>query len=364
MRSARIALLPALIVVGLIAYFSPGTRSQTRDRFIITARAGGVNAVTGRVSMRARGGLDWQLLTIKEDLETGDVVKTGQDGRVEMLLNPGSYFRIGENSEFELSNNSLDNLEVKLIRGTAIVEATGADDTALWINITTPHTKIAIVRRGLYRLNVTPGDNTELIVRKGRAMHEASHTRINGGNKVKFQADTFSIAKLQKADKNNFDTLEVWSKERAETVAQANKKIRGRELSSLMLTSDYRWNQMFSAANAGGFWFYNARYSCYTFMPFYMGWGSPYGSSYSQSFYPFYIPNYCCGGRRDYPNHNTNNGNTASNTNPSNNVPPSNNPGGMPGSPGPTYSPSEPRQIPAAAERRIERHSERLPNMP
>ena len=286
MRSARIAFGSALIVVGLIAYLPLTSHSQTRDRFVISARAGGVNAVTGRASMRMQGASEWQQLTITEDLQTGDVVKTGVDGRVEMLLNPGSYLRVGENSEFELANNSLDNLEVRLVRGTAIVEATGADNTALLINITTPHAKIAIVRRGLYRLNVVPGDNTELIVRKGRVMHEPSHTRINGGNKVVFSADTFSIAKLQKAEKS-FDTLETWSKARAALMAEANRKVKARELSLLMASMNDRWTRSFSAANSGGFWFYNSRYGCYSFMPLYYGWGSPYGSSYS-SFYPFY----------------------------------------------------------------------------
>jgi FecR-like protein len=361
MRSARIALVPALIVVGLIAYSPLTTRSQTRERFVISARAGGVNAVTGRASMRMQGASEWQQLTIKEDLQTGDVVKTGADGRVEMLLNPGSYLRVGENSEFELANNSLDNLEVRLIRGTAIVEATGADDTALLINITTPHAKIAIVRRGLYRVNVVPGDNTELIVRKGRVMHEPSHTKIKGGNKVVFSADTFSVAKLQKADKKNFDNLEVWSKERAELMAQANRKVKARELSLLMASMNGRWGRAFSSFNSGGFWFYNARFGCYSFMPFYYGWGSPYGSSYS-SFYPYYGGG-CCNGYNGQPRHNyPNGGGTASNN------PPSSGPGGGTGgspSPPPATTPSfEPRSVPAAAERRIERHSERLPNAP
>ncbi|MEK6282078.1 MAG: FecR family protein [Acidobacteriota bacterium] len=364
MRRARIALVPALVVVGLIAYLPLTTHAQTRSKFVITARAGGVNAVTGRASMRAHGGSEWQQLTIKEDLETGDAVKTGVDGRVEMLLNPGSYLRVGENSEFELANNSLDNLEVRLIRGTAIVEATGADDTALLINITTPHTRIAIVRRGLYRLNVVPGNNTELIVRKGRAMHEASHTKIKGGNKVVFSAETFSVAKLQKADKKNFDTLEAWSKERAEVVAEANRKVRGRDLSLLMASMNSGWARSFSASNSGGFWYYNSRYRCYTFMPFYMGWGSPYGSGYSQSFYPFYGGG-CCG--RSY-----NGGNVgrypASGNNPTGGTANNNNGSPRPervSSPPPSNFPAfETRPVPVGAERRIERHSERLPNAP
>jgi len=95
--------------------------TQNREKFVISAKAGGVNAVTGRASMLPRGNGEWQQLTIKEDLEPGDLVKTGVDGRVEMLLNPGSYLRVGENSEFELSDNSLENLELRLIKGPAIV---------------------------------------------------------------------------------------------------------------------------------------------------------------------------------------------------------------------------------------------------
>jgi hypothetical protein len=171
--------------------------AQKHEKVVIPAKAGGVNAVTGRASMRSHGNTEWQQLTIKEDLEAGDVVKTGNDGRVEMLLSPGSYLRVGENSEFELADNSFENLEVRLSRGTAIVEVTGEDDDDdLLIGITTPHTRLSIIRRGLYRVSVVPGDNTELIVRKGRVMLEGSHTKVKGGNKVVFSSTSTSVAKV------------------------------------------------------------------------------------------------------------------------------------------------------------------------
>ncbi len=300
MKKASFGLYPilaAIAVVSLSASTFGQNPSPTRDKFVISARAGGVNAVTGGASVRMHGKTEWEMLTIKEDLATGDSVKTGTDGRVEMLLNPGSYLRLGENSEFELANNSLDNLEIRLVRGTAIVEATGADDSQLQINISTPHTKIAIVRRGLYRLNVVPGNNTELIVRKGRVMLDK--TKIGGGNKVVFSNDTHLVAKLQKTDKQRVDNLDSWSKERSETVAQANKKIRQRELGTLMASMRDRWFNSMSASSPG-FWYFSSRYSCYTFVPYFMGWGSPYGSSYSRAFFPGY---YCGGCRlRDYRN--------------------------------------------------------------
>ena len=296
MRNARLTLAPALLVAALLLVLPLTGQAQNREKFVISARAGGVNAVTGRASMR-HGNTEWQQLTIKEDLEAGDIVKTGLDGRVEMLLNPGSYMRIGENSEFELANNSLENLEVRLIRGTAIVEVTGADDEELFIGITTPHTRLSIVRRGLYRVNVVPGDTTELIVRKGRVMLEGSHTKVKGGNKVVFSGNSFSVAKLEKAEKDR-DSLEMWSKDRAKTLAKANSKITGRMMNTFAASLSNDWS-LGRLGRRSGFWLFNAEVGCYTMLPFGFGWSSPYGSSYSRSVYIGGV-GYYYGGREPY----------------------------------------------------------------
>jgi hypothetical protein len=289
MSKAQTSLVPSLLIAALVLVFPLIGYGQNREKFVISARAGGVNAVTGRASMRPHGNSEWQQLTIKEDLETGDVVKTGLDGRVEMLLNPGSYLRMGENTEVELSDNSLENLEVRLIRGTAIVEVTGADDEALFIGITTPHTRMSIIRRGLYRVNVVPGDTTELIVRKGRVMLEGSHTKVKGGNKVVFSGNSFSVAKLESDKKDN---LETWSKDRAGFLARANSRISGRTLTTVYASFRHDWT-----LGMGGrpFWLFNTDIGCYTLVPFAFGWESPYGGYYSRYFYSGYGSPYCCG---------------------------------------------------------------------
>ena len=257
--------------------------AQNREKFVISAKAGGINAITGEAGVHSRGESDWQQLMITDDLNAGDSVRTAYDGRVEILLNPGSYLRVGGDSEVELSNNTLSNLEVRLVRGTAIVEATGADGLELNINISTPHTKLAIVRQGLYRLNVVPGDATELIVRKGRVILSDSHTKVKGGNKVVFSASNVSVAKLTKEEKKakENEDVDVWSKERAQTLAKANRRISNSMLTSAFAT--FRDSDPFS--NRLGLWFFNPRAGCYTFLPYFYGWGSPYGSSYTTSIY-------------------------------------------------------------------------------
>ena len=312
------------------------TTPQNREKFVISAKAGGVNAITGEASVHARGETEWQRLMITDDLNAGDRVRTAYDGRVEILLNPGSYLRVGGDSEVELSNNTLDNLEVRLLRGTAIVEATGADGLELNISIRTPHTKLAIVRQGLYRLSVVPGDATELIVRKGRVILSDSHTKVKGGNKVVFSATNVSVAKLTKEEKKTKDKeeVDVWSKERAQTLAKANRRINERMLSSAF--ASFRTDPFWSGSRLG-LWFYNSRWSCYTFLPFYNGWSSPYGNSYWTTVY--YPPAYY------YPNSGYNgNGNTGGNNTGGGSYPSGGN-GGSSG--GGTYRPPPPPAPPS-----------------
>jgi FecR protein len=286
---------PALFIlsVAFILSCSVVNRAQNREKFVISATAGGINAITGEASVHSKGESGWQQLMITDDLNAGDRVRTAYDGRVEILLNPGSYLRVGGNSEVELSNNSLANLEVRLLQGTVIVEATGADGLELNINISTPHTKLAIVRQGLYRFSVVPGDATELIVRKGRVILSDSHTKVKGGNKVIFSATNVSVAKLTKEEKKSKENedVDVWSKERAQTLAKANRRISDRMLNSAF-ASFQNSDPFFDPFARGrlGLWFFNSRAGCYTFLPFFYGWGSPYGSSYSTAVYPSYAP--------------------------------------------------------------------------
>lgn len=298
----------SILSVALILCCSIVSFAQNREKFVISAKAGGINAITGDASVSSRGGdTGWDQLMITDDLNSGDRVRTAYDGRVEILLNPGSYLRLGGNSEVELLDNSLANLEVRLLRGTAIVEATGADGLELNIGISTPHTRLAIVRQGLYRLNVVPEDATELIVRKGRVILSDSHTKVKGGNKVVFSATNVSVAKLNDQEKKVKDDVEVWSKDRAKTLAQANSRITNRMLTSALTSYNGFGSQW---PNRGlGVWFYNARSGCYTFLPFFYGFGSPYGSSYGTSIYypPAYTGGYnppaggANGGGQPYP---------------------------------------------------------------
>lgn len=335
----RIFNLPLLSIFSAVVMLScaAATFGQNRDKFVISAKAGGINAVTGQASMHTKGESNWQQLMVTDDLEAGDRVRTASDGRVEILLNPGSYLRLGGDSEVELANNSLANLEVRLIRGTAIVEASGIEETQMLINISTPHAKLAIERQGLYRLNVVPDDATELIVRKGRVILGDSHTKVKGGNKVVFSATTVSVAKLTDEEKKleKAVAIERWSKERAETLAKANSRLTRRSINSAFASLDSSFF-LFNGFGRSGLWLYNSRYGCYTFLPFGFGSSSPYGVSYPSTVYGGgYYGGY-------YPGNNGNaglpNGGYSNPSSPGSSVPSSAPIRTMPSSSAPTFS--------------------------
>jgi hypothetical protein len=269
-----IGLLPLVILASSSLAFA-----QNRERFGISAKAGGVNVVVGHV-MVARKDQDPQLLSSKDNLTAGEVVTTGSTGNAEILLNPGSYLRLAENSEFKFEDISLDHLQLRLAKGSAIIEATGVADMDLGIKISTPHANFSIMRSGIYRINVQP-DSSELAVRKGRGSFGPNKTDIvKGGNTITIGRGFSAQGKLPKEK----DAFEVWSKQRAEFLAKANEKLSQRTLNGY-LSSFNGWDSWFWGPRRFGLWTFNASFGCYTFLPFYYGWSSPYGHWYGSYYW-------------------------------------------------------------------------------
>lgn len=257
--------------------------AQDREQYVISAKAGGVNLVSGDVTLKRRGEIQWQSLTSQVDLGSGDIVRTGATGRVEMLLNPGSYLRAAENSEFELTNASLDVLQVKLLRGSVIVEVAGADEARTFIEVTMPQTKVAIDRKGLYRMNLVQ-EGTEVLVRKGRATvsaYASLTTELKDGRKILVSG---GVPVVTKFDKKEQDTFDLWSQQRAETLVASNRRLPNSAIARSYASYSNSGFGLRRGYRSSGLWIYDPFFRGRTFLPFYYGWSSPYGRSYSTGF--------------------------------------------------------------------------------
>jgi len=85
-------------------------------QFIISAKAGLVNAVEGVTNVR-----------VQQQVPAGTLIQTGSTGRIEVLLNPRSFLRLGENAQVVLDSVELTNIAVRILSGSAIIEATTID---------------------------------------------------------------------------------------------------------------------------------------------------------------------------------------------------------------------------------------------
>lgn len=275
--AARLALALTFVACCLAS----AALAQNREEHFISARAGGVNFVAGRVEYRHESETAWRRLTARHTLESGDVVRTGAGGLVEVLLNPGSYVRLAGDAELQLADASLDNLTLKLLRGSAVVEATGYDKSEVAIACETPQTRAQLVRSGIYRINVLEPNVTEVAVRKGRALVGRPATLVKGGKVARVVGGgAVELAKLVKTR----DDLELWSKERADELAEANQRLARRNARSALnaALSGFSFDSDLFRRSSG-IWVWTPGAGCYTFLPYYPGWSSPYGTGYYSS---------------------------------------------------------------------------------
>ena len=255
--------------------------TASADKYLISAKAGGVNYAEGEVTVSRKEGRSG-LLMRRDDLEIGDRVETGANGRVEVLLNPGSYLRLGANSSFEFKTTSLDDLQIRVDRGTAMFEVFAANDFR--VTIETPKGTASLIESGVYRLNVLNDGRAEIDVFDGKAQI-GDATIVKKGRTAAI--GTANVA-VNKFDRGNRGELGDWSKSRSKDLAKMTSSLQNRDVRDSLVSSFYggRWG-MFESF---GLWVFNPYSHSYCFLPFGQGWYSPYGYGFGRGLYWFDLP--------------------------------------------------------------------------
>ncbi|MDQ3043415.1 MAG: FecR domain-containing protein, partial [Acidobacteriota bacterium] len=256
------------------------TVSAASSLYVISAKAGAVNYVEGKVSVARQEGKSGYLLK-GDELEIGDVVSTGADGRAEILLNPGSFVRLAENSVFEFASTALEDLQLNLKGGSAMLEVITDNEFTFAVN--TPKAKLFIVKSGVYRVDVLSDGTGKIEVWKGSA--NANGTEIKSGRQATVSGNQTAVVKFDRDDK---DALEVWSKSRAKELSKINARLQNNYLRTSLMSSYYqtRW----SLYDSYGLWVYSRYHGSYCFLPFGYGWSSPYGYYYPRDIWYYNLP--------------------------------------------------------------------------
>jgi hypothetical protein len=262
-----------------------GQNPTVAGQYVISAKAGGVNFVSGKVSVMRKSGTSGLLLA-GDDIQIGDRVTTGDDGKAEILLNPGSYLRLGPMSSFDFVSTDLENLKINLRAGSAIFEVIAADEFRVSLKL--PQTSIVLNRSGVFRVDVLGDGNGRISVFKGQAY--LGNTKVNSGRAATVTKTGVSVSKF---DRDTDDPLDIWAKSRAKELTKLNAKLQRDSLRNTLLSSfgQRGWN----VYNSFGLWVFDPYYRGWFFLPFGYGWSSPYGWDYSYDLWrcrmPWYVWN-------------------------------------------------------------------------
>ena len=242
---------------------------------VISAHSGVIQYVEGQVTLDGK--------TVEPKFAEFPDIKAGQtlaaaDGRAEILLTPGVFLRIAENSSFRMVSNKLSDTRIDVLSGSALVEVGELlKDNAIALQV--HDTEMALLQKGLYRVDAgDPALNTggRLRVYKGEARLTSGSNTITakGGREVQLGA----VLEAKSFSSNDTDAFYRWSARRDEYVAEANL--------SAAKSASSGGGMGFGSSGTGagaGMWGWNQWYGMFTYVPYDGMYTSPFG-------YAFYSP--------------------------------------------------------------------------
>jgi hypothetical protein len=246
---------------------------------VISAKSGLVAYVEGKVFVGDQ--LVAPSLTSFPDVKENMVLRTTEEGRAEILLSPGVFLRVGENSSFRMIANRLIDTRLEILTGSAVVEA---DEMAKDTNVTivANQASILIAKHGLYRFDMEPA-RVKVFDGVASVTTGEQTTPVGPGRMLSLDSKTASVEKFNKEDT---DALDRWSRRRAGDVATAN-------VSSAKQVHDYgctnygaNWANAVGVPvnspcyNPCGGWRYNQWFGLVTYLPCGTNIYSPYGYRY------------------------------------------------------------------------------------
>jgi len=266
-------LMAILVATALAGFARTSVSANGNTQQPGMASPGAVNYVEGQAT------LDGEPLTAQSVGSTvarpNQVIGT-TNGYVEVLLTPGSFLRIGHNSEVRLASASLGGVTLQVNQGSVLVEVADlVEGSRLTVDLSGAIT--AIQKKGLYSFDATQ-HSVRVLDGKAVVRNTAGETTLKKGNEVLLASDG-------PLKKRNFETkpaqhepLYVWSKVRSQQESLANM------------------NAANSIAAGGGWygpgWYWDPYWSGYAFLP---GSGFLY-SPFGWGFYGYGYPGIWGGG--------------------------------------------------------------------
>jgi hypothetical protein len=232
--------------------------------YTVSARPGALNYIEGNAFIDGRPVSDKGL---KSTFLPANAVLSTDVGKAEVLLTPGVFLRIGDNSAVKMISPSLTNTQVEVTRGEAMVEVAGLmkDND---IQVLNHNATIRLQKDGLYRFIADP-PSAAVLEGKAEVLVGAEKVELGKGHEAMI-ADSL---KAQKFDTKKEDDLYAWSNVRSEYDAAASY-----QTARNVPINNYGgwWGYGFGGYYSPG-WFWNNGFDSWAWLPAYGAFYSPFG---------------------------------------------------------------------------------------
>lgn len=243
---------------------------------VISAHSGVIHLIEGKAYLNGKA-IETKFGQFP-DIKNGQEFRTEQ-GRAEILLTPGVFLRVGENTAVKMLSNQLTDTRVEILKGSAIVEA---DDIPKdnSIEMVYKGNTMMLVKHGLFRIDSDPA---MLRVYDGEAIvkGESGQLTVRAGKETTLSG----VLMAENFDKKDVDDLYSWSSRRAGYLSAANAS----SAMTIRNSGGYYGDGYYSSGLMGfGGWQFNPLFGMFTYVPmngfgyspFGFGWWSPVSVAY------------------------------------------------------------------------------------
>jgi hypothetical protein len=213
-----------------------------------------------------------------------DQVLQTEEGRAEVLMTPGVFLRIAENSSFKMLSNRLADTAIEVLSGSTMFEV----DELLKDNAITVRFKdatVSLTKHGLYRFDADAG-RVRVYDGDAQAIYGVKTVEVHKGRQVQLDEALTATS----FDLKDTDAFYNWASRRSEYVAAANVSAARAAGNSPLGSGCY--NNSLAVNSPGsincnpygyGSWAWNPYYGMYTYLP-------GYGYGYNPFGWAFYSP--------------------------------------------------------------------------
>lgn len=279
MRLRQFDALTAFSLALIVSVCASPTRANEESSSPEHAVPGTLNYVENAVS------IDSEAVTAKSigsaQLENGQSLTTGV-GKAEVLLTPGVFLRVGNNSAVKMISSGLTDTEIGLDSGHVMVEVAEIHPEND-LRIVADGETTELLKTGLYDFDL---NQRQLRVFEGKAevLYGDGHFDVTGGREVQLQAG--QKEKQQKFNKKAYatDDLYRWSSLRSSYVAEANV-----DAASIYANSGWGpWGPGWWGAG----WYWDPWFDDFTFIPGDGIFYSPFGWGFYSPWWVYQAPFY------------------------------------------------------------------------